>query len=203
MKRIFQSTVLALLVVSFAAPAAFAACTQGGQCAPFGCTLMQYLYNIDFSETCSPVVWTKNAGGAATIVKSGGTAMCGGYFPSYVQMNANGGNASIVTQRVTIPSTETRTHWTAGWNISMTDPHHDSYDQLYVRFYDVTAMTTLGTSTTYYGNGTDPNCRMDTLSLGTRNLAGHTIEVTINALIDGFYPDTHFFLTNVQLDASF
>lgn len=204
MKRISCLAVLALIAVSLTAPAAFAACTQGGQCSGFGgCTSYQYLYNYDFSETCSPVKWTKNNIGAATIVKSSGMNMCGGFFQSYVQMNSNNGLASIVKQTVVIPSDETRTHWSAGWNISTTDPYHDSANELYVQFYDVTASTVLGTSPMYYGSDTDPNCRADTLSLGTHNLAGHTIEVRIHALIDSIYPDTHFFLTNVQFDGSF
>jgi len=196
----------ALLLVSLAAPAAFAVCTQGGQCNVGGCAGMyQYLYNIDFSQTClpDPAVWTKNNGAAATFVKSGGTGMCGGYFQSYVQMNPNAGNYSRVKQRVTIPSNETRTHWTAGWNISTTDPNHDPANELYVQFYDLTTGTVLGTSATYYGDGVDPDCRVDTLSLGTRNLAGHTIEVTIVAYIDPQYSDTHFYLTNIQLDGNF
>jgi hypothetical protein len=204
MKRSITSTALALLLVSLAAPAAFAICTQGGQCNIGGCGGMyQYLYNIDFSETCSPVVWTKNNGGAATIVKQSGQAMCNGFFTSYVQMNENDGNYSRVKQRVTIPSNEIRTHWSAGWNISTTDPNQDAANELYVQFYDLTTGTVLGTSGTYYGDGVDPDCRMDILSLGSRNLAGHTIEVTIVAYIDPQYSNTHFFLTNVQLDATF
>jgi hypothetical protein len=199
MKKTFYSIVFAAILVSLSgAPDALAACTQGGQCS--GGTCVQYLYNIGFNQTCTPQVWMKNNMGAATFVKSGGTAMCGGFFSSYAQMNYNNGNFSVVTQSVTIPSTETRTTWTAGWNISVTDPHADAGDELYVEFYDSTANTTLGTSSSYLGSGADPNCRLDTLSLGTHNLAGHTIIVTIHAFVD--YTDTHFFITNVQLDAS-
>lgn len=204
MKRTLNTVLfVALITAQLIGPSAFAACTQGGQCQAFGCTLMQYLYNIDFSETCSPVVWTKNNGAAATIVKSGGTAMCGGFFQSYVQMNGNSGNYSKVVQTVTIPAGETRTHWTGGWNISTDDPHNDVADQMYVQFYDKTTLSILGTSPMYYGNGVDPNCRLDTLSLGTHNLAGHQIEVSIVALIDPTYTDTHFYVTNVQLDGTF
>lgn len=202
MKRTFNSLILvALLATQLITPNAFAACTQGGQCNIGGCTAMQYLYNYDFSETCSPVVWFKNTAGSSTIVKSGGTEMCGGYFGSYVRMNYNNLSTSKIWQTVAIPSTETRTHWLAAWNISIDDPHQDSQNTLFVRVTDVTTSTIIGQSSVYYGDTTDPDCRLDILSLGTRNLAGHTIQVEIVGYVT--YTDTHFYLTNVSLVSSF
>lgn len=201
MKRTFNSLILVALLAQLIAPNAFAACTQGGQCNVGGCTSMQYLYNYDFSETCTPGVWFKNNAGSSTIVKSGGLEMCGGFFQSYVRMNYNSGSLSKIWQTVTIPSNETRTHWLSGWNISISDPHQDSQNEVYLRVTDVTTGLLIGQSQIYYGDTTDPNCRRDSMSLGTRNLAGHTIQVEITAYVS--YTDTHFYLTNVSLNGSF
>ncbi len=202
MKRTFNSLILtALLATQLIAPNAFAACTQGGQCNIGGCTAVQYLYDYDFSETCSPIVWFKNNAGSSTIVKSGGTEMCDGYFQSYVRMNYNNGSSSKIWQTVTIPSNETRTHWLAAWNISIDDPHQDSDNDVYVRVTDVTTSTLIGQSQIYYGDTVDPDCRLDILSLGTRDLAGHTIQLEITSHVS--YSDTHFYLTNVSLVGSF
>jgi hypothetical protein len=200
MKRIVNSLLFAMLIAVLAVPETFAACTQGGQCNVGGCVGIQFLYNYDFSETCSPIVWNRNNVGAVTIVKSGGLEMCNGYFQSYARMNYNNGSRSKVWQTVTIPADEFFTHWTAAWNISITDPNHDSWNEVHLTFYDVTAGTTIGTSQYYYGDSVDPDCRRDILSLGTRNLAGHTIQVEINASVN--YTNTHFYVTNVSLSAS-
>jgi hypothetical protein len=196
MKRIFYSLVFSLLIVTLAVPSAFATCTQGAQCWGFGgCTSIQYLYNIDFSEGCA---WSRTSTSAVTIVTSGGTEMS--VFGSYAKLNYNGGSASQVWQDVDIPSTETRTHWIAGYNIKVTDPNFSSTNQLYVQVYDATAFSVLATSTIYYGNGTDPDGRMDTLTIpGTHNLAGHTIEVLVHAVATS--SNTHFYVTGIQLDA--
>lgn len=200
MKRMLQSLIFATLIAVLAVPDTIAACTQGGQCNVGGCTAYQFLYDYDFSETCSPSPWFRNNVGAVTIVKSGGMEMCGGFFQAYARMNYNNGSRSKIWQTVAIPAGETRTHWLGAWNISIDDPNQDPGNEVYVSYYDVTTSSYLGTSPTYYGDMTDPNCRRDTLSLGTHNLAGHTIQVEINASVA--YTNTHFYLTNVSLVGS-
>jgi hypothetical protein len=196
-KRLSYSLTLALLIVSLIVPNTFATCTQGDQCGLFGtCAGYQYLYNIDFSQGCA---WSQTSTSAVNFVTSGGTEM--GSFSSYAKLNYNNGSGSDAWQDVTIPSTETHTHWVAGWNIKITDPHASSLNTLYVQVYDATAFNYLATSTTYYGSGTDPDGRLDILTIpGTHDLHGHTIEVDIHAVSN--FSDTHFYLTNVQLYAN-
>jgi hypothetical protein len=195
-KRNFNTLTLVLLLVTLIAPNTFATCTQGGQCGLFGgCSSTQYLYNIDFSQGCA---WSQTSTSAVNFVTSGGTEM--DFFTSYAKLNYNNGSASDAWQDITIPTTETRTHWGGGWNIKITDPHSSSLNTLYVQVYDATAFNTLFTSTTYYGSGTDPDGRLDTITIpGTHDLRGHTIEVDIHAVSS--FSDTHFYLTNVQFDA--
>jgi hypothetical protein len=201
MKRTLNSLILAALLSQLIVPNAFAACTQGGQCGVQGsCTSYQYLYDYNFAETCTPLPWVKNSTAAATFVTSSGPDMCSGFFQSYVQINYNNGGQSEVYQDTTIASNEWRTHWTAGWNISINDPNQNSTNSLLIRVWDMTANTLLGQSSFYYGDDVDPNCRADALSLGTHNLAGHVIRVEMIAYIVN--SNTHFYLTNVGLYGS-
>jgi len=201
MKRTLNSLILAALLSQLIVPNAFAACTQGGQCGVQGsCNSYQYLYDYNFAETCSPLPWLRYSTPAATFVTSNGPDMCNGFYQSYVQLNYNSGQPSEISQDTTIASNESRTHWTAGWNISITDPNQDSTNSLVIQVWDMTANTLLGQSNFYYGDDVDPDCRADVLSLGTHNLAGHVIRVAIIGNI--YYTNTHFYLTNVGLYAS-
>lgn len=200
MKRTLNTVLfIALITAQLIGPSAFAACTQGGQCNVGGCTGAQQLYDVDFSESCTPFPWVYTSG-PVTIVKSGGTEMCGGYFQSYAKLNYNSGSATKVWQYVSVPWNETRTTWTAAWNVSFTDPNHSATNDAYVRVYDADTGTLLGQSQVYYGDGTDPNCRRDIINLGSHDFHGHTLKVEITAHIN--YTDTHYFFTNVNLVVS-
>ncbi len=190
-KRLFLPFIFAALLGSLSVSDALA-CSQGGQCTGFGgCNFTQYLYNFDFSEGCA---WSYTGG--TSVTTSGGTQMCN-LFPSYLTLGYNGGAGAFAWQFVTIPSNQTGTHWTLGFNLeahpSASSPGLDTF---FVRVYDVTTASDLVVTSTIAANSS-PSCRLYTASF-TGDLHGHQIEVLTIANV--VHNDAHFYVTSVSLD---
>ncbi|HEX2642808.1 MAG TPA: hypothetical protein VHU81_07430 [Thermoanaerobaculia bacterium] len=190
-KHLLQASVFAVLLTTISTSTAFA-CSQGGQCTGLGaCNFTQYLYNIEFDEGCA---WSYS--GATSVTTSGGTKMCN-VFPSYLQLNA--GAQTFAAQFVTIPSSQTGTHWTLGFNLEA-EPSASTRgaDTMFVKVYDVTTATDLVVSPTHTATSS-PSCNLFTSSF-TGDLHGHQLEVIVVANV--IHSDAHFYVTGVQLDGA-
>ncbi len=191
MKKTLFTFLLAVLVCTTAVPSAFATCQQGGICHFGGCTSYDYAYNGGFTEAnCG---WSFYNG---AIWNTSGNTMCSYVADHYARFTKNGTQTNpLVRQYVTIPGTETKTHWAASWNIEVLDPNVSASNTLTISVVDTTTSTTVG-SMTYYGNGTNPDCRQDSF-FWTGTFSNHTFEIRMQGSVQN--TNTDFRVTNVQL----
>jgi hypothetical protein len=173
------------LALAVFVPAAF-----GQTCTPAGRSPIAPLFPYDFIANGLPSssnCWSVNNASFVT-----GTTACG--WTSNAFEFAYGGS---VDQYVTVPSSDTSTHFSLSYLVDFDDPNNDSYwNNLQVSVIDVGPGVTIASD--YYNGGMpDLYCSRRVTATFNGSLAGHTLVVHFSG--SSAYSNTHIRIRMISL----